>query len=247
MTIKHIKIYGERNSGTTYISGLMLNNYRIVWKDPTGIDIHDGNALDGDGWKHGKPLDFLFNKKETLFIVIIRNLEDWLLSMYHNSYHIRPISEYGKGDFNNFITKKGFSLQYNMMEYFPIKHKFKKIHLNAVRFERNKNMFDLRYTKFEEYKKLIVSSNIAFINLKYFQANPRVVFDHLDKEYGLSQYRLPNFYNIEKHVKSGKKEKSRKYDKNIIDTNFIKKHSNKEIENFVDSLTVKCYKRITTS
>ena len=247
MAIKQIKIYGERNSGTNYLTRVLAKNYKLINNDKSGLDIIDGATLDGTGWKHGKPLPSILNKNTTLYIIIIRDLEDWLLSMYHNSYHIRPIKQYGTGDFNTFITKPGFSLQYNMMEYFPIKYQFHGIYLDAIRFELNKNLFDLRYTKFNEYMKLTKNNNVAILNLKYFQNNPEATLDILDDKYKLKELRNDKFSNFEKHCKTRKNEKNRKYDTSIIDKNVIRDYKNTEIEEMITNLTVNCYSINTTN
>jgi len=54
MTIKNIKIFGERNSGTTYLEQLLKKNLQDV-------NIFSSYYKGGTGWKHGFPKIELFN------------------------------------------------------------------------------------------------------------------------------------------------------------------------------------------
>jgi len=83
--IQKIKIFGERNSGTNFLESLIKENIK-------NIKILSGVYNGGSGWKHGYPKPYLFKeKKNTLFIFIVRDLEPWLKSMYNNCYsYVRP-------------------------------------------------------------------------------------------------------------------------------------------------------------
>lgn len=81
--ITDIKIFGERNSGTNFISSLIDNN--II-----NTNILSSYYKGGTGWKHGKPDLKLFKDIDnTLFVFIIRDLEPWLKSMYKTPYHLK--------------------------------------------------------------------------------------------------------------------------------------------------------------
>ena len=73
--MKEFTIYGERCSGTNYLEELLLLNFdvEIVWDY---------------GWKHFFGFDDLTNSDDTLFIGIIRNLEDWINSLYREKHHL---------------------------------------------------------------------------------------------------------------------------------------------------------------
>tara|TARA_Y100000741_G_scaffold262621_1_gene203192 strand:- start:833 stop:1066 length:234 start_codon:yes stop_codon:yes gene_type:complete len=69
--IKNIKIFGERNSGTNFLTFLIKKNIK-------DINIFSSEIEYGTGWKHGFPKIELFNELEsTLFIFIIRGLNSW--------------------------------------------------------------------------------------------------------------------------------------------------------------------------
>lgn len=73
--MKKVTIYGERCSGTNYLEELLLSNFdiEIVWDY---------------GWKHFFGFNQLNNSDDVLFIGIIRNLEDWINSLYRNPHHL---------------------------------------------------------------------------------------------------------------------------------------------------------------
>ena len=73
--MKKVTIYGERCSGTNYLEHLLLLNFdiEIIWDY---------------GWKHFFGFNDLSNSDDILFIGIIRNLEDWLNSLYREKHHL---------------------------------------------------------------------------------------------------------------------------------------------------------------
>ena len=73
--IKNYTIYGERCSGTNYLQELMKENFDIdiTWEY---------------GWKHFFGHNNLCNSDNTLFICIIRNINNWLNSLYKTPYHL---------------------------------------------------------------------------------------------------------------------------------------------------------------
>ena len=73
--MKKVTIYGERCSGTNYLEELLLLNFdvQIVWDY---------------GWKHFFDFSDLINSDDVLFIGIIRNLEDWINSLYREKHHL---------------------------------------------------------------------------------------------------------------------------------------------------------------
>ena len=108
---KLIKVYGERNTNTNYVSELIKLNLNAV--EVPGVvppfamkmqNILPGNELVRDiyfyltyrknlGWKHTcvKPYEQLENYKmvnsNLAFLTITKNPYSWLLSLYRNPYH----------------------------------------------------------------------------------------------------------------------------------------------------------------
>jgi hypothetical protein len=139
--MKKITIYGERCSGTNYLEELLLLNFdvEIVWDY---------------GWKHFFGFHDLRNSHDTLFIGIIRNIEDWLNSLYREKHHLpkhltETIDTYLNNTFYSFDDDK-----------------------NEIMFDRNintgkryKNIFELRLVKnkFLIEKMPILVKNYCFI------------------------------------------------------------------------------------
>lgn len=236
MPISQIKIYGERNSGTNYLDSLIRLNY-------CNFKILDNHFVGsgGTGWKHGMPFTNGFDTKSTLIVILFRDLNEWLISMYHNSYHLRSIPTFGTGDFNTFITTKFYGLEYNMFEYYKNYHPTEQDKF-GFDFERNKDLFQIRYSKYKEYMKLTETNNVALINLDYLQKNPENVLIELDNKFGIFKYRANKpFVNYEKHTKTDENQQKRVYDKTILNQSFVDQHKNSEIEDHINSLTITCY------
>ena len=75
--LKKYTIYGERCSGTTYLEQLINLNFdiEITWSY---------------GWKHFFGFNDLSNTDDVLFIGIVRNLSDWVNSLYREKHHLKP-------------------------------------------------------------------------------------------------------------------------------------------------------------
>ena len=175
-----IKIFGERNSGTNFIKSLLDKNLK-------DINILSYFYKGGSGWKHGKPMLELFNNNDNvLFICAIRNLDSWLSSMYHRPYHMKK-----RDTFYNFITKP------------TINNDPRKDHdTHIYDYEINKNLFQLRYFKYEEYKKLLNNNNCILVNLNYLQKNPEEFINSIASKFNLSKN---NFAPIPRHYAPYKK------------------------------------------
>ena len=75
MTIRKVTIYGERSSGTHFLEEVLLLNF-------------DVEIVGTHGWKHFFGFQDLHNTDDVLFIGIVRNLEDWVNSLYRARYHL---------------------------------------------------------------------------------------------------------------------------------------------------------------
>jgi len=128
---KKLKMYGERNTNTNYMSKLIQLNLEIQeipgtvpkyidtaqtyfqWLLPgneqikdTYFDLSFGKNL---GWKHTcvQPADTLKNYRlvddDLIFITITKNPYSWLLSLYRNPYHQYYLNQ-KKPSFEEFLT-----------------------------------------------------------------------------------------------------------------------------------------------
>ena len=130
--IKKVTIYGERCSGTNYLEELLVNNFdvEIVWDY---------------GWKHFFGFQDLSNTDDVLFIGIIRNITDWINSLYREKYHIQHM-------INLELNKEQRIKQYLNNEMYSIDERcneeiFEDRHIYTGK--RYKNIFELRHIKNE--------------------------------------------------------------------------------------------------
>ena len=212
--IKYFKIYGERNSGTNFVTQLLLKN--------TNLLEHSSYYKGGTGWKHGFPRLNLFNdniRKQTLFVVIIRDLEKWLVSMFKSPYSLDP----GKSLFS-FVNGD-----------LKINEKRKDHDVNIYK-EENKNIVKLRYSKInsylEFYKKV---ENIIFVNLEDLQDNNNKMLDFLKDKFQINI--KPKLIKVEKHTKINKTIENRDYNLKCP----IIKNKNNQLEQFVKNLKDEFY------
>ena len=124
MVIKKVTIFGERCSGTNYLEELLRLNFdvEIVWSY---------------GWKHFFGFNNISqNSDDVLFIGIIRNLEDWVNSLYRDKYHLPwQVTK----DVETFLTGEFYSIDDKQNEIM--------FDRNIETKERYKNIFELRHVK----------------------------------------------------------------------------------------------------
>ena len=122
--MKKVTIYGERCSGTNYLEELLLLNFdvEIVWDY---------------GWKHFFGFDNLSGSDDVLFIGIIRNLDDWINSLYRVPHHLPPkLTE----SVDTFLTNTFYSHVVDSDEILSTD-------LNMETNQKYKNIFELRLIK----------------------------------------------------------------------------------------------------
>jgi hypothetical protein len=120
--MKKVQIYGERCSGTNYLEELLLLNFdvEIVWDY---------------GWKHFFGFNNLTNSDDVLFIGIIKNLEDWINSLYKEKHHL---PSHLTKNIDTFLTNTFYSVL-NDDEIMDDR--------NIDTGERYKNIYELRLVK----------------------------------------------------------------------------------------------------
>jgi len=155
--VKNIKVFGERNTGTNYLINLLKLNFDIVSLQgtvPKNInrvieylpfeekikDIYFFLTKNSNfGWKH-KELDIdlsSINKKEIIFIIIVKNPYSWLLSLYNRPYHINNPT---KGTFDEFITRQWKTVG---------RESSKKTYENPIKMWNQKNASYLKFKNLE--------------------------------------------------------------------------------------------------
>jgi len=189
MSLPKVTIYGERCSGTSYLKELFDINFNVelTWQY---------------GWKHFFGFNNLENSDDTLFIGIIRNLPDWVNSLYREKHHLPPHltaneytflnDEFYSIDNNNEIifdrnieTNKRYK---NIFELRHVKNKFLVETMPTlvknyvlITYDELLNDFNNCMNKIKKY--LQVKSNIEFpLNVYYYKANKNVLFTKKQNE-----------------------------------------------------------------
>lgn len=83
--LTHFQVFGERNSGTNFVSNLIDRNTQL-------------DMVGSYGWKHGFPVAVGFHP-QALIVFVFRDPFDWLVSMYN-----RPYAASRTIDFSSFST-----------------------------------------------------------------------------------------------------------------------------------------------
>lgn len=211
--ITNVKIFGERNSGTNFLTSLLESNIK-------DINIYSSYYKGGTGWKHGYPRIELFKKQEsTLFIIIIRDLNSWLKSMYFNPYSYEK-----PNNINEFLTKK---LKINDIR--------KDHDVNIYKYEQL-DIINLRIAKIKSYLNFYQKvNNIIFINLEDIQNNTEKFLLFISETYKL---KFEKYIPIINHTKNKNLSKKNRY-YNLIIPDI--KNKNIEIEKFVEKLKINYY------
>jgi hypothetical protein len=135
--IKKFTIYGERCSGTNYLQNIIEINFEIIF------------ILD-HGRKHffGFNDHLLKNSDDTLFLCIIRDPVDWIISFYRKKYHLPLKYKYNLNEQENldeFLNKEFWSF-YDKNKNRDISKEIMEDR-NIYTGERYKNIFEMRHTK----------------------------------------------------------------------------------------------------
>jgi hypothetical protein len=97
MTLKTFTIFGERNSGTTYLENLLRKMLRLRFTGEYGFKHWYIKDMEPRGAPNtttdNECIQSLDDSDETLFIVIVRNVYDWVGSMYQKPYHMKHINK----------------------------------------------------------------------------------------------------------------------------------------------------------
>ncbi len=107
MVIKNFTIFGERNSGTSYLKKILQQMLYIDFTQDYGFKHWYIKDLEPRGINNtttdNECVKSINDSDDTLFIVIVRNVYDWVGSMHKKPYHIKNIK--GKSIFE-FISNK---------------------------------------------------------------------------------------------------------------------------------------------
>lgn len=217
------KINGERNSGTNFLDNILSKNGFPVYSHKA-----EGNII--YHWKHGIPSNDYKNLNEKVIdLFIFRNLDDWLISMYKNNYHLEKFEL-----FKDFLTEKQIPCEQINEPNLDYRTN------DCVNKDDNKTIFQIREHKFNkimEYKNN--NKDVILVNLSFIQdeKNLSEFLDFLCEKY-IPNLKNNNYILSLNHRKDGSNVKNRTYNINIDEyRDIIISNKNVEIENFINNLT----------
>jgi len=227
-TITKFTVFGERNSGTTYLEKTLKKMLKLKYTKEYGFKHWYIKDLEPRGIKNtttdNECIKNINDSDDTLFIVIVRNVYDWVKSMYKKPHHMKNID---KSSIYNFISKK----------YICFENKCQNNHKknNNTPWCINK---DNKYPYFiEESTNLIELRNLKnnhFYNLKnnvkhYFLVRQEHLLDDIKKM--INQHKLKyNFLNLPNY------RKPKKYILDKKTVTFINNNLNNNIDNNIYTL-----------
>jgi len=206
MAIEYIQIFGERCTGTNFIQELIIENIpslKVTWD--FGFKLWDF------GFKHWffndlSKFEEIKDKKDqkdqkndeqatinnTLFIVVTRNIYDWLRSFFQTSHHIQPkpmlfdqwltmeIRSYSNSTMIEKPCKNIFELRKQKIENFQLLKHFKLPHLIFVKYEDvkkspHKFIRTLR-SRMEKTQDRQLITNKSFRSVNYYKREKGNIF-----------------------------------------------------------------------
>lgn len=222
-----IKIFGERNTGTNYLSALLDINFGVnllrgtvpktlnkifhFLPHPENLrDIYFSSTSQSNlGWKHREiinPENLINSKlaKRTVFITLTKNPYSWLLSLYKRPYHQSIQSDQS---FESFLTTKWVTnkRESNRNEY--------------------KNPIDLWNIKNLSYLSLGNEFNVMHIKYEDLLKNPEILLNKLATDFNL-KLKNETIVNFESSTKDKSKDNS--YYKNYYGKELWKNKLTKE-------------------
>ena len=145
-----VKVYGERNSGTNFLQALLLQNCQCEVASPQYEY----------GWKHGFPDEKHLTKKERktgVFIIVVRNVSDWLKSTHRRPYHMQP-----RESFDDFVRQPVRPLESRRDH--PV---------NVDERETNRTIMEIFCDKFRAYNDFFLNNKAVIVNLSFLQEQPK--------------------------------------------------------------------------
>lgn len=222
-----LKIFGERNSGTSYLTALLRKNFEektvvhtVISKNRKGATLRH--------WKHGHPADSLYREygPNTIVIFVVREVVSWLRSMYKNPYELRKLNSFKK-----FIAAK------QVPDTIQIDADTGRAVSDS---DKDKTIFDIRYQKLESYFQFLAKhQNCVLVSLHYLQSHTADFLEQLESRFQLKRLQ-PGWITCLPHTKTSTSIQNRAHQ--IADfsdeyQNFV----NGETENRITNLTVEFF------
>lgn len=214
--------------------------YHILFKN--SIKVFDGAHVNNLSfiWKHGYPSKVVDNlslsQKPIIKIFIIRDLNSWLVSMYHKPYYLQRET----CCFTCFLKRKQIVNKDPDVWDVMINYKNKKI-LNST--DEGKTIFEIRKQKIESYLKFAQKNeNCVFVKYDYIKdpSNCSKFLCAINRKYNFCMNENEFVAEIDYHCTTGQPDiKHSNYNLKIDETqqNLINQLKKDEIEKWVENLT----------
>lgn len=219
----YFKLYGERNSGITFLNKLIELNYeKILYQT-----LEDNICIE---WQHRMPR---VKKNDRIDIFIVRDLNKWLISTFNNPYHLNS-----KSNFIEFLLEKQKSNEQTIFCY-DIDNNIKELNYD----DNDKTIFEIRYNKYNEMINFFKNNkNVILVNQSYLLDNKNVetFLNKINELFKLNKscdWKYIN-YNIKTSHKNISYSKEKYYDTNITrhTQQIINIFKNENIENYISNL-----------
>lgn len=157
---KNIRIYGERNSGTNFVSQLLTSNFPV--QVVNNVYMENGDFTNVYDWKHETPV--AKPKENIVDILIVRKLVPWLHSFFKTQWHLNYQKPFQIFLSNPLQVSNSMSSQLNERP-----NQKTDCGTNFVNYrDQNLSIFELRYLKWKEM-------------YDYFHSNKNVVLLQVDR------------------------------------------------------------------
>lgn len=177
-------------------------------------------------WKHAIPRsDVKEIEPKVIDLFIFRNLEEWLVSIFKNPYHMKRVS-----DFDTFLTMKQSSIDRVYLDY--------KTHKCINLDDNGKTIFEIRYYKFQKIMEYAKHRDVIILNLDFIQNESNLLYflQQLSRTYNIP---IPNYITKIPHTKTRDSTINREYNVSIPRfQSIIYKCKNTEIEKFIKNINI---------
>ena len=229
--IEKIRLMGERCSGTTYIHGLLVNNFpsqHVVAPKKHFLPWFNLNAFNiPKKSKEVEDLNFLEKLTDScLLVLVVRDPYDWLRSFYSHPWHVKGDKMLHKG-FLHFLQHE-WRPSDKQMDYVGVDH------WNPYNQRRFRNVLELRKYKILNYLQVgILVDNFFVVQYEKVAKNPAQFVEFMSENFHMEKNDV--FENITSYKNEGKKKFQKKeYPPfEIKEFEFINQEIDWDVEKFI--------------
>lgn len=226
----NFKIYGERNSGVTFLNKLIELNFGNLL-----IQTIENNIC--SEWQHRMPRE---KKGERIDVFIVRDLNKWLISTYNNPYHLKR-----KTHFLQFLLERQVSQEKTLFCY-DTDNNLRELNYD----DTGKTIFEIRYSKYNDMISFLNNNkNVILVNQSYLlkDENVECFLNKINELFNLNKPGEWNYihYNVktvnknkENEINEINEKREKKYNVEITRhiQHFIDKFKNTKVEDEINQL-----------